>query len=85
MKALWLLSGLIASTAAFASEKNICDAIGRDYEKCVRTSVCFWDEDDQRCEWLNDPCEKYGNNSYACSRDRSCFWDSDDQRCEKIY
>lgn len=68
------------------AEKNICYTIGENYYKCARASrYCFWDNEDGRCEPLNDMthCGRLGQ--WSCNRESSCFWDFEDGRCETVH
>lgn len=69
-----------------STQKNICYTIGDDYYRCARARrYCFWDQEDGRCEPLNDTtlCGRQ-TNRWGCERHPTCFWDMEDGRCETV-
>jgi hypothetical protein len=80
--------GLLFATNAFAgTTKSICNRIGPDQRKCLNLHhLCFWDEEDQRCEPYREPprCARHRDNPEDCNETPRCAYDVEDQRCEEL-
>jgi hypothetical protein len=83
-----IICGVLFSAKSFAfSQKSICNQIGADRYKCEQAgSICFWDDEDQRCEALRTParCAQYNYSPSACNASSGCAYDDEDQRCEEF-
>ena len=88
LRKVMLVFGLLFAANAFAgSAKSICNQIGQDQWKCMQASnLCFWDQEDQRCEAIRTParCARYDHDPYSCNASPGCAYDDEDQRCEEF-
>lgn len=67
--------------------ENKCYKIGTNKDKCLKKAhKCFWDEEDGRCEPLNDKsgCGKITQPEECNASPKQCFWDEEDGRCERL-
>lgn len=84
-----LASTFLLSTTALAHGFGfpLCGQFSFNPQWCNQQPNCAWDDDDRRCEPLNQPvyCAQWDNNPRMCQMMFICSFDVNEGRCEQRF